>query len=209
MVLISESATGLDRNDRYRLAELHASSLDQGFMTSLGPRFLQRLYGAFASHRATRLYLARDDRDDIVGLAVVSRDMRSLYLHFLLHDGLAVLPRVLVRVFTWRTAVAVWETLSYPFRRHAAFNLGSCELELINFCVDDRLRRQGVGRQLLDRVLRDFAAEGGGRLRIVTGGHQVEAHALYIGLGARPVGEINVHRDSPSRVFDLDVGEAR
>lgn len=199
-------ARRMSEADALRLATLHIDSIDQGFLSSLGRPVVAKLYQAFATHRQSDLYVVRDAYGDVVGLAVTSGNVRSLYLHFLVHAGPTVIVPVARRLLSWRTIVAIAETLVYPFRRgQQGTRPAGNRQELLNLCVDESARGGGIGRALVSAAISTLATHGGGLLKIVTGGHQQAAHRLYEALGARRVGKLEVHRGGESYVYELTV----
>ena len=73
------------KRDDYRcVAKLHAASIDQGFLSTLGPRFLALLYRAIDESPDSVLILARED-DQVVGFVAGTLDMGPVYRGLLRH----------------------------------------------------------------------------------------------------------------------------
>src|SRR4051812_15939696 len=103
------------------VAALHADRIGEGFLVTLGPAFLRRLYRrivrsprAFAVVAEPPADANRGDRLRVAGFVAVAENTRALYREFLLHDGLVAglaATRGIVRA-----PKAVAETLRYGLR---------------------------------------------------------------------------------------------
>jgi len=71
------------------VASLHASRISEGFLVTLGPAFLRRLYRRVVlSHGA--FLLVADDTRTVCGFIAVAESTRALYREYLLRDGFKV-----------------------------------------------------------------------------------------------------------------------
>ena len=102
------------------VAALHASRISEGFLVSLGPAFLRRLYRRVVlSHRS--FLLVADDGGAVCGFIAVAENTGALYREFLLRDG--AMATVTAARGMARAPRAVSETLRYGLRgggAHAA-----------------------------------------------------------------------------------------
>ena len=145
--------------DADAVATLHAERIGEGFLVTLGPRFLTRLYRRIALSPAAALVVAEDGQR-IVGFVATAASTRRLYGDFLLRDaipaGLAAAPAVL------RAPRRVWETLRY----------GSAEggdlpaAEVLSIAVAADAAGKGIGGALLGAALERFAEATGHRLEL-------------------------------------------
>lgn len=182
------------------VAEVHQREIEAGFLSSLGRTALALIYDHVGRSTFSRLIIARDG-DRIAGIIAGSVDTGKLYRDFLRKRGLRALwvfaPRLL-RGSRLRKAI---ETLRYPGR---ATQLPAAEI--LNFAVEPEYRGSGVAQELF-RELRDyFAANGIGQIKIVTGKSQTRAQSFYEKMGARPVGDIMIHKGESSLTYVYDVG---
>ena len=95
--------------DASRVAELHVSAIGEGFLATLGPRFLRRLYSSIVRSPYGFLLVAENapgasgqrtgEPEQAVGFVAGSADVRRLYRRFVLRDGvvaaLSSAPRLL------------------------------------------------------------------------------------------------------------------
>lgn len=174
-------------------ARLHAEQISEGFLSSLGPRFLARLYRRVVRWPRSFLLVA-EDAGVVVGHAAATEDVGRLYREFLRHDGLAAglmaAPRLLRRC---RTAL---ETLRYS---SAHDDLPAAELLAV--AVASEFRGRGIGRALVTAANEELARRGVGDARVVVAAHNHPALALYRRSGFRPSASIRVHASTASEVL--------
>ena len=86
------------RADARASALLHAGQIDEGFLSTLGPSFLARLYRRVALSDDSFLLIA-DASGKRVGFLAGALDVASLYKRFLIRDGViagvAAAPRLI------------------------------------------------------------------------------------------------------------------
>jgi ribosomal protein S18 acetylase RimI-like enzyme len=173
---------------------MHVNRIDEGFLSTLGARFLRRLYGrAVKSHHAAA-FVAVDADGTAIGFAAACNDLGSFYRHFVLRDGLVAgfvaAPRI---ARSWRR---VFETLRYP--SHAG-DLPAAEI--LSVAVDERASGRGVGRALVDACARELNRAGVPDVKVVAGSHNAAARALYTSCGFAEVARIEVHNGVESSVY--------
>ncbi len=189
--------------DAARLAELHATRITDGFLPSLGPGFLTRLYRRVARSPDSFAYVATDagpeGRDGsgggrVMGFAAATEDIGKLYRSFALHDGvvagIAAAPRLLR---SWRRVI---ETLRYP---GVEDDLPTAEILAV--AVDASAGRQGLGRAVVDAATSRLAARGIESVKVVAGADNAAALRLYEVCGFEVRARIEVHDGAPSEVL--------
>lgn len=197
------------------VAALHSASIAEGFLSTLGSRFLGRLYSRIVESPRGFLLVAdspqrandpdpQDDRTPgIAGFVAGSAEVSRLYREFLWRDGLAValssgvtlmasLPRV-VENFRYGTRGA-------PVARPSAnaIEQGEPETELLALAVDRSARRSGVGAALVNAFLASARASGSASARVVVGTENDGAIALYRRTGFRESSRLELHSGTES-----------
>jgi ribosomal protein S18 acetylase RimI-like enzyme len=180
-------------SDAKRLAELHASRISEGFLTSLGPRFLTRLYRRVVlSPKAFAVVVTDNGR--IVAFAAASDNVGGFYKDFLIHDGvvasLGSAPRVL------RSIPRILETLRYP---SLTSTLPSAEI--LSVATDESVGGQGFGSMALTHATRELERRGCRSAKVVAGAANDPALRLYHRNGFASHTEISVHGDATSEVL--------
>lgn len=170
-------------------------------MSTLGDGFLRLLYTTLArSDSAFVLVVTNGDR--VEGFIVGATDTGLVYKEFFRRAGIRALPVLLPKLLSPARVKRVFETLLYPNRKR---DDGLPEPEILNFCVRSGLQGQGIGSRLFGALCQEFLARGVPQIRIVTGESQVSAQKFYESKGASHASDIEVHRDSKSRVYVYDL----
>jgi L-amino acid N-acyltransferase YncA len=171
--------------DAATVAALHAARIGEGFLTSLGPRFLTRLYRRIALASGSVLVVAEAD-GTVVGFVAATTSTRRLYAEFLRRDAvpaaLAAAPAVL------RAPRRVWETLRYGAGRD-----GLPAAEVLSIAVAEGATGGGVGGLLLVAALDALAALGATEAQVVTAVENQAALTMYERAGFRRWGRTEVH----------------
>lgn len=180
--------------DAAALARIHATSIETGFLPSLGPRFLRRLYQALIAHPRAVVVVA-DDGTRVAGFVAGVEDVGDFYRHFVRHHGflaaLAALPRLL-RPGNLRRA---WESLRYG---GSSVHLPA---ELLSMAVIDRYRGRGVGTRLGRRFLDELTRRQVSAVKVVVGAENTGAIAAYRKIGFDKSDDVEIHRGEPSVVL--------
>lgn len=183
-----------DPADVTRLAELHEARIDEGFLATLGPAFLQRLYRRIVASRDAFACVAEDDRAHVVGFAAAAVDTSRLYREFALRDGVAAGARVAPRLArSWRRVV---ETLRYP-----AAGGDLPRAEILAVAVDAAAVGGGVGGLVVTAALAELERRGVRAARVVAGGDNTAALRLYARCGFTVREQIAVHAGTRSEVL--------
>lgn len=190
-----------DRDTWKQVARLHAENLDQGFLATLGPRFLTLMYQAIDEcENAVLLVETRDD--GVIGFVTGAGRMGPIYRRMLRHWPrlfLALLPSLLNPRRFWR----ILEILFYT--REAGHDETVPAYELLSIAVDPSVRGQGVSESLYRRLISRCRESDIPAFKIVVGENLVPAHRFYQRMGARVVGETEVHGGERSLVYVQEV----
>jgi glycosyltransferase involved in cell wall biosynthesis/ribosomal protein S18 acetylase RimI-like enzyme len=180
------------------LSRLHRETMPTAFLPTLGDRFLRQLYRALASD-AQAIALVAEDREGILGFATGVSSVRAFYRRFVLRHGVPVAAAVLPALTRPGTLLRVKETLAYP--KGAGAELP--DPELLSIAVAPRARARGVGRALVEGVVRGLGEGGAEELKVVVGADNDAANALYESAGFHPHARISVHAGVPSNVWTI------
>jgi ribosomal protein S18 acetylase RimI-like enzyme len=179
------------------VAALHAEGIAEGFLSSLGPRFLERLYRRVMLSDDSFVTVATDPDDLTIGFVAGVTDLRAFYLRFLLRDGFLAGLRAAPRLL--RAVPRVVETLRYPTQDTDLASLPSAEL--LSVAVAETARGRGAGRRLVGRALEEFAGLGARSVRVVTTTDNEAALAMYQANGFVRAATTEVHRGRSSEVL--------
>jgi ribosomal protein S18 acetylase RimI-like enzyme len=175
------------------VAAIHADRIAEGFLVTLGPAFLRRLYrrivlspGAFV--------LVVDGPDGgpqpggVCGFVAVAENTGALYREYLLHDGVAAAVAATRGII--RAPRSVWETLRYGLRggSHAT------GAEVLATAVASGFEQRGIGARLVRAAVDEIRRRGVGSARVVTAIGNVAAVRAYERGGFHVSGSDEVHR---------------
>jgi len=197
-------------------AALHASLISEGFLASLGPRFLCHLYRRVARDPGSFLLVA-EVGGSVAGFLAGSVDLRALYRRFVLRDGVtagvSVLPRLLGAL------PRVWETLRHGGGGEGSGGDGSGgegsggaadsgagsgsdgsggAAELLSVAVGPAWQGRHIGVALVDRFLAESERRGARAAQVVVGADNAPAIALYRRAGFSPARTFELHRGTAS-----------
>ncbi len=184
-------------SDAAAAAALHAQLIAEGFLSSLGPRFLGRLYNRIARADGSFLFIAEADSTP-VGFIAGSVALGRLYRTFLLRDGVASSLSAPVRLLT--ALPRVLETL-----RHGRGDVGTGGAELLAVAVDPGWRDHHVGRQLVGSFLGELERRGVRSAHVVVGADNAAAIAMYRRAGFAAVETFEMHRGIRSVLMETAV----
>jgi len=201
--------------DYRRVGQLHAAMIDQGFLSTLGPRFLSLLYQAIDECPDACLLLARDG-ERVVGFVAGTLNMGQVYRQLLRHWlalGLSLAPSLLVPWRLWRIVEILRYSRGGPDRVRTLDPQGAevpqlPAAELLSIAVDPACQGRGVAADLYAGLKSFFATHGQGAFKIIVGAPLAPAHRFYQRMGAVPVAEIEVHRGAASTVYVQKVVDA-
>ncbi|MEQ8903301.1 MAG: GNAT family N-acetyltransferase [Roseovarius sp.] len=184
-----------------QVAELHASAISQGFLSSLGPRFLTVLYRAI-DLCDTAVLIVEKDGPRITGFVTGGCGMGPVYRQ-MLRDwprlGLSLAPALVQP----RKIRGILEILR---RRDTS---GDAHIlprhELFSIAVDPTFRGSGTAERLYQGLNDHFRAIHVPAYRIVVGESLIPAHRFYTRMGAKPVRAVRLHGTSTSTIYVQNV----
>jgi ribosomal protein S18 acetylase RimI-like enzyme len=175
------------------VALLHASRISEGFLVTLGPAFLRRLYRRVVlSHGA--FLLVADDTRTVCGFIAVAGSTRALYREFLLRDGLNAAVTAAAGIL--RAPRSASDTLRYGLRARndPGDGPGGSTAEILATCVAAGSAGRGIGTALVRTAIEELERRGITSARVVTAvGNEASVRAYERG-GFRRCGRDVVHR---------------
>ncbi|MDQ1462108.1 MAG: hypothetical protein QOI08_3592 [Actinomycetota bacterium] len=176
------------------ISALHARCIAEGFLVTLGPRFLRRLYRrVVCSPRA--FALVADSPAGVCGYVAGAVDTGAFYREFVRRDaviaGLTALPGIA------RSPRHVWETWRYGARTDA----GGAVAEILALAVVPEARGRHLGGALAAAAVAEFERRGVAAARVVTATGNISAVRAYERAGFHRSGSDEVHRGVSQEVL--------
>ena len=184
--------------DRYRqVASLHAASINQGFLATLGVPFLSLMYRSIDQAEGSVLLIEEQD-GRVVGFVSGASGMGPIYRRMIRHPLrllLSLAPSLVRPKRLWR----ILETFRYS--RGNARPADWPDAELLSIAVEPEMRGKGVSERLYRRLEDHFKRQGKPAFRIIVGKALGPAHRYYQRMGAVPIGLVEVHAGEESIVY--------
>jgi ribosomal protein S18 acetylase RimI-like enzyme len=186
------------------IADLHVREISEGFLSSLGSRPLRLLYrhAADSAHCVLIGVFAGQGRS--VGFICGTSESVALRREFLSRRWFEAIGAFCPAVVSPAVLRRLLESLYYL----SGTDSGLPKAEILNFVIQPASRGSGIGAELFAGLMKRLRARGATRVKIVTGAEQRRAQSFYEKVGARRVGEVEVHRGRRSvvYVYELDEG---
>ncbi len=201
------------RSDVDIVAALHIAAIHEGFLATLGARFLRHLYARIVESPHGFLLVAETPQApesgpvQVSGFVAGAVSVRRLYREFLVHDGLVAAVTSAPQLV--RSLPRVVETLRYGSRQPPGSAAPSVpEAELLSLAVAGDSRRQGTGAALVEAFLAEATRRGCTSARVVVGADNDAAIALYGRGGFEAAESLEVHEGTPSLLMRAHLAEA-
>jgi ribosomal protein S18 acetylase RimI-like enzyme len=165
---------------------LHTERIADGFLVTLGPRFLERLYRRMV-RSAHAFVVVTDDADGLAGFVGVAKDTGRFYRDFVFRDGLMAAASSAPALV--RAPRRVWETLRYG----AIADDDLPAAEVLAIAVAARAEGAGLGGELLRAALAQLRRDDIDAVRVVTAADNTAARRMYERVGFRPHRRTEVH----------------
>lgn len=182
----------------HQVARLHAASLDQGFLATMGLNFLAEMYRAIDQCPQSVL-IVKYEQGQVIGFAAgVAGPMTLVYRQMMrrfLIWSLWLFP-VLLTPSRFRR---VRETLRYTRKGPERTDLPTAEL--LSIAVDPAYRGRGISDALYYDLTAYFKKMKVAEFKIIVGRRLDSAHKFYKRIGAQPVTELELHEGEISVVY--------
>jgi ribosomal protein S18 acetylase RimI-like enzyme len=201
------------KGDAARAAQLHVAGINEGYLATLGQRFLSRLYARMVTSRHAFLIVAYEPRESVanatrpaIGFVAGTESVSALYREFLVKDGVIAgigsAPRLL------RSIPRLLETLRYGAgESQSKERSDDRESELLSIAVAAEARNRGAGALLVD-AFRSAAVRSGSRsARVVVGAENDGAIRLYRNAGFVEDERFELHPGTASLLLRADLSD--
>jgi ribosomal protein S18 acetylase RimI-like enzyme len=176
--------------DGRAIAGLHVQGLRDGFLSSLGPRFLAHLYRAMIASPEAIVLVAREGA--ISGFAAAAADPGRFWRDFLRRRFLQIGARLLMRAWRPHVAKGVLEVARHLRREE------SLSPQLLAIVVGTPSRRAGLGGHLVSRLEEELRGRNAHQLTVSVRDKNQTARRFFERLGFHPLGRLDVHEGQPS-----------
>jgi ribosomal protein S18 acetylase RimI-like enzyme len=164
------------------IASLHKHSIPKGFLSSLGERFLSRLYYGISRHPQSCVLVERESKGKVVGFISGSISISKCYKHVIMHNFASLGVPIFFKLFSFSVIKKIKETLVYA--RAGKVESDKIDAELLSMAVSSKARGMGIGKKLISS-LEDFFKENKftGVYKVVTSAEDERSNGFYKSAG--------------------------
>ncbi len=181
-----------------QIARLHAKSIDQGFLSTLGEDFLAILYESIDTVSGPVL-LTEIKNGRVIGFISGACSLAPIYKRMLLKWPRLVVALLPVLLHP-KKLIKVFELLWHTFSKDTDQN-SLPKFELLSIAVENAERRGGVAYRLYQRLIKCANDQKLDAFKIVVGYELKAAHEFYLRMGAIPTSELRIHAGRKSVVY--------
>lgn len=187
--------------DAPAVAAFHCKGIPTGFLSSLGPKFLEDLYGAIEASSSGFGFVC--DLGAPVGFIACATSTSALYREVLKKTGLRLALHVLPRLWRPNVLKHTLETLFY------SDDVGDDlpEAEILSIVVTERLRGRGIGKALMQRAVAAMRGRGIEKMKVAVWSENHAAQAMYRSCDFR-LAWVREHHGLPMSLYVSGVAQA-
>lgn len=189
-----------------QVAELHVKYLNTGFLSQLGSGFLFYLYKAMSKSTVADLIIAKNE-EEVIGFITGSSSLKPIYLYMIKHYLIQLLINIMPHLFNLSNVKKIIEIFYYSKNEKNEENLP--KTELLSLVVKKESRRTGVAKNLFDELSSHLKQKGFLGFKIVVGEELEGAQRFYEGMGAKKIGNIEVHKGKKSIVYGVNTASSK
>lgn len=192
-------ATKADIKDATRIAELHMQSINKGFLSVMGKKFLICLYTYLIKKE---IVIVVKTNGTVAGYVSYSYNSSGIVKRFVFS-----VPRSLLFVFLRLLKrpgliFSVLESVKAPVKSNSS--VGDIEIpegELLSISVDPEYQKSGMGLVLLNALETELKSKDVLSYKVVAGCLLISANRFYSKYGFVKVKEITIHGNSKSNLY--------
>jgi ribosomal protein S18 acetylase RimI-like enzyme len=177
------------------IARLHLHGLEDGFLTSLGPRFLAGLYRAMISSPHAVVLVARDG-SEVIGFAAGAVSPGAFWRDFIRRRFLGIGAALAVRAIRPTVARGILEVARHIKEERASGP------ELLSIVVGPSSRRGGLGSHLVMKMEEELRQRGCQKVAVAVRSDNRWARDFFARLGFHALGQVEVHQGQPSLRYE-------
>lgn len=184
-----------EKNEAKIIAQIHRKSINTGFLSTFGDRFLTKLYEFIISADYCVCYIYR--RNNIpVGFICVSLDSKKMYNDFLKKNFYLAIIVFLKNAFSVDRLAKIFDHLFYNSKKR---NLPSAEL--LSVAVIENFKRKKIGSELFNHAIDYFKDNKIKDFIITTGTNNIESNEYFKKNNCRLSRKVSIHRKQNSNIY--------
>lgn len=186
-----------DKKILYNIAYLHQNYINKGFLSTLGTDFLFCIYKSISLSPNSFLAVALEN-DKVIGFVSGTKEMSELKKNLIKICKLKLLKTFLKLIFNPYKLFKLLETYKYSSNKYFHSDINE---ELLSIVVDAECRGKSTAKQLYEFLCLWFKQNNVLQFKIIVGKDLNRAQRFYEKMGAKRIGEIQIHRGDISYVY--------
>ena len=187
------------KNDALKIAEIHKTEINKGFLSSLSISFLQKFYSALIESDASFCIVAKE-QERVIGFISGVTNLNTYYVYFFkkyfFHSAFILLPKI----FNVSSLRKIFETLWYPLQEKEL-----PQAELLTMAVMREFQGKGIAGQLFLEFISEMKKRNIKRFKVMVGDELKPAIHFYEKNGFTFLKNIHIHGNITSRVYIYDI----
>lgn len=167
------------KSDFKYIAQLHADSIKDGFLSKLGISFLKELYWTINKQHGSCVLVYQTD-NKIYGFIAGTSDIGKLYKGVLLVNWYRFIIPLIRLVINPKSLIMIMETVFYGFRKEKSENnAAQLSSELLSISVHNSHRGKGIGKKLVSELEQFLKDHNVSIYKVVTSAEDLKSNGFY------------------------------
>lgn len=190
-------------NDEIKaVALIHYECINLGFLSKLGPGFLFYLYLSMQNCDEIDLIVAKDEQT-VIGFITGATTLKPVLNYMLRHHFFRVILSIIPHLFSIANLKKIFELANYTnINEQIGYHP---EAELLSLAVKEEFRGTGVSQDLFLALKERFKIKEHKQFKIIVGEELKAAQLFYKKMGAIESDSLNLHSNSQSIVFKVEI----
>lgn len=177
------------------IAQIHRESINTGFLSTFGDRFLTKLYEFIISANYCACYIYRQNNIP-VGFICVSLDSKKMYNDFLKKNFCLATIVFLKNVLNVNRLTKIFDHLFYNSKKKSL-----PEAELLSVAVIENFKRKKIGSELFNKATDYFKKNNIKNFVITTGANNTESNEYFKKNKCKLTKRVSIHRNQNSNIY--------
>ncbi|MFH1392113.1 MAG: GNAT family N-acetyltransferase [bacterium] len=184
-----------DKKDATQIARIHKQEISQGFLSSLGEKFLAKLYEAIIKSPGAFVIVAKKN-NQIIGFISGCANTKKFYRYFVKRYFFQALFILLLKI---QNLKKILETLKYSQE-----NKNLPKAELLTIAVIKKYQGRGIAQKLFKKFFQEMRRKKITKFKVIVGENLIRANRFYEKSGFRMHSCISIHNNQKSRIYIYD-----
>lgn len=193
-------SASISRKDSIIIANLHLTTINEGFLSELGLGFLKSLYTYLIQKE---LVIVFKEKEQVLGFVSCALSSSGIMKRFLFASPLGILRLLVAILKNPQFIKPLMETYKAPKQSKSIpdLNIKIPETELLSISVSPLAQKGGIGTQLLQGLEDELIKRGITSYKVIAGEKLEGANKFYKKNGFVLAKQISIHGNAISNVY--------